>query len=134
MLLLHRRIFIVEDNLANRAIMQMALEFEGAKTSVDRWGVDFLKRIQDFAPVDLIILDLMFPHSVTGYDVFDQIRVATQFKDVPIVAVSATDPDIAIPTTRQKGFAGFIRKPIDESHFPKQILALLQGGEIWEEM
>ncbi|NJL60427.1 MAG: response regulator, partial [Desulfobacteraceae bacterium] len=50
-----RRIFIVEDNLANRAIEQMLLERHGAVTSLDRFGTDTLRRLEAFAPVDLII-------------------------------------------------------------------------------
>ena len=132
MFLMSKRIFIVEDNLANRAIMQMALEFEGAKTAVERWGKEFIPLLIKFAPVDVILLDLMFPNNVTGYDIYEQIRSVPEFRTVPIVAVSATDPAVAIPATQSKGFAGFIRKPINQDKFPKQILAIIEGESCWE--
>src|SRR5688572_15855670 len=105
MLLKDRRIFIVEDNIANRAIIQLMLEQNGAKTAIDRWGQEAIKRLQAFMPVDLILLDLMLGEALTGYDIFDTIRAMPEFDAVPIVAVSATDPSQGIPTTKDKGFA-----------------------------
>jgi CheY-like chemotaxis protein len=134
MILSNKRIFIVEDNLANRAVMQMSLEYEGARTGIERWGIDALDRLKKFSPVDIILLDLMLPNNITGYDVYDQIRADPEFANTPIVAVSATDPAAAIPLTQQKGFQGFIRKPIDGDNFPKQILAILEGEAIWERL
>lgn len=132
MILRNKRIFIIEDNLANRAIMQMALEFEGAKTAVERWGVDVMPTLAKFAPVDVILLDLMFPNNVTGYSVYEQIRAVPAFQYVPVVAVSATDPAVAIPRTQALGFGGFIRKPINQDKFPRQILAVINGETCWE--
>lgn len=132
MILRGKRIFIIEDNLANRAIMQMALEFEGAKTAVDRWGKDVISGLVNFMPVHVILLDLMFPYGVTGYDVFAQIRSEARLRGVPVVAVSATDAAQAIPLTQEKGFSGFIRKPINPEKFAKQVLTVIDGKEYWE--
>ena len=132
MLLKGKRIFIVEDNLNNRAIMQLLLEQQGAVVSFERWGTETLQRLQAFAPVDIILLDLMFPNNVTGYDIFDQIRTDLAFESVPIVAVSASDPSVAIPKTREKGFAGFLLKPIRNNTFAPQILSIMEGNPIWQ--
>jgi CheY-like chemotaxis protein len=131
MLLKDRRIFIVEDNLQNRVIVEMLLEQQGAKTAFERWGTGTLKRLYEFAPVDIILLDLMFPNKVSGYDVFDEIRAEATFAHIPIVAVSASDPGEAIPKVRKKGFAGFIAKPIDFVLFPQQIAAVIDGKAVW---
>ncbi len=132
MLLKGKRIFITEDNLANRAVMQMLLESEGAVIGFERWGKDTCERLEHFAPVDVILLDLMFPTGITGFEVFDQIRALPEFGHVPIIAVSAKDPDTAIPQTQAKGFSGFIGKPIERTVFAQQIAAVLNGQQIWE--
>jgi CheY-like chemotaxis protein len=132
MLLNNKRIFIVEDNLSNRAIAQMLLEAKGAKAAIERWGTDTVSRMRDFAPIDLVILDLMFPDGVSGYDIFDEIRRYSEFDQVPIIAVSAADPNTAIPLTQEKGFAGFIGKPLDFHQFPQQISQIIGGEEIWD--
>lgn len=130
--LYNKRIFIIEDNMPNQAITQMLLTTSGAIVGYDRWGLDALKHMKEFAPIDLVILDLMFPDNITGYDVFDQIRDDEQFADVPIVAVSASDPSDAIPRTQAKGFSGFIRKPVDFIKFPEQLQQILGGDAVWE--
>jgi CheY-like chemotaxis protein len=127
-----KRIFIIEDNVTNRAMMQLLLEREGAQVSFERWGSGANERLTAFAPIDIILLDLMFPNNVTGYDVFDKIRLMPEFNHVPIVAVSAAEPEIAIPQTHEKGFSGFISKPIDRYElFVQQILTIMEGTPIW---
>lgn len=126
-----KRIFIVEDNITNRVITQMLLERHGAIIGHDRWGIEAISRLKQFAPVELILLDLMLGNNLTGYDVFDQIRALPEFSHVPIVAVSASDAATAIPETQEKGFFGFISKPIDYHQFPAQISKILQGEHLW---
>lgn len=127
-----KRIFLIEDNVGNRAIMQTLLEQQNVTIGFERWGVDTVKKLQEFGKVDIILLDLMFPRGVTGYDVFDEIRAHSEFMDVPIVAVSASEPSESIPKTKAKGFAGFISKPIDFDRFPAQILAILKHEPVWD--
>lgn len=132
MLLQNKRIFIVEDNLANRAIEQILLEQEGARTAFERWGTHTIEKLRQFAPVDIILLDLMFPNDVTGYDIFDEIRKYEEFRHIPIVAVSASDPASAIPKTRAYGFDGYISKPVIFDLFPRQIADLMVGQPVWQ--
>lgn len=132
MLLEKKRIFIVEDNLFNRSIMQTLLEQHGAQIAFERWGKDTIERLRAFSPVDLILMDLMFPNGVTGYEIFDRIRELKEFDAIPIVAVSASDISTALPRTRKKGFAGFISKPIKFHMFGKQVADLIEGQQIWE--
>jgi len=127
----NKRIFVVEDNPGNLAITRWLLEKHGAKTEYEPWGVTTLRKLHKFAPVDLILLDLMFPNKVTGYEVFDNIRADDKFASVPIVAVSAADPEEAIYRTKEQGFAGFIAKPLDFDKFPKQVYQVLNGEQVW---
>ncbi len=131
MILNQKKIFIVEDDLINRAIIQLLLEKHGAKTAIERWGVDTLKRIHAFMPVDIILLDLMLPHNVSGFDIFDQIKADPNLSHIPVVAVSAMDPAIAIPEAQRRGMNGFIPKPVDYGWFPKQIASILEQESLW---
>jgi CheY-like chemotaxis protein len=132
MLLKDKRIFILEDHAGNLAVMLTLLQREGAITKQDRWGKETISKLQDFAPVDIILLDLMVSETVSGYDVFDDIRSLAEFVQVPIVAVSASEPSVAIPETRKRGFSGFIAKPINIDHFPKQLAQVLEGESLWD--
>lgn len=132
-LLEKKRIFIVEDNLANRAIEQLILERNGAITAIERYGTTTIQRLEHFAPVDIIVMDLMLPDGKSGFEVADEIRALPQFQMIPIVAVSASDPAESVPQARAKGFAGFISKPIDFDLFPQQISRILAGEKLWFE-
>jgi len=133
MLLSNKHIFIVEDNPQNRVIFQMSLIRDGAIVEFERWGRDAVSRLEDAPRTDLIVMDLMLAHGVSGFDLFKQVRLLPQFAAVPIVAVSAMDFAIAAPKARAMGFSGFISKPIDNYLFPQQIAAVLQGESVWYE-
>lgn len=127
----NKLIFIVEDNTQNRVVFQMALGLSGARVEFERWGPGSVNRLKMLRVVDLIILDLMLYAGTSGYDLFTEIRALPYYDKVPIVAVSAAEPSIALPKTRKMGFNGFIAKPIDDELFPKQIAQILGGEEIW---
>lgn len=128
-----KRIFVIEDKPDNYAIIKLMLEPYEVVVWFDRWGRDTIERLGKFMPVDLILLDLMFPGDLTGYQLFRQIREHDEFDAIPIVAVSASDPTTAIAKTRACGFAGFIPKPLDDERFPQQIDQILNGAGIWAE-
>lgn len=131
MILYRKKIFIIEDNAANLAIMKILLEREGALVGFERWGKTTFERLNSFSPIDVILLDLMFPNDVTGYDLFDEIRAVEAYKTIPIVAVSAADTAEAIPKTREKGFMGFIPKPVEFESFASQILKIINGEQVF---
>lgn len=131
MLLKGKNIFIVEDNAQNRVIYQTVLMTQGATLEFDRWGRQAEMHLQCFKHFDLIILDLMLPGGITGYDVFKRIRELPGFENVPVVAISAADPSAAIKETREKGFSGFIAKPIDMILLPGQLARIIEGEQVW---
>lgn len=130
MWLKEKRIFIVEDNTINRSVYQMILRAQGAWLEFDRWGREAVPRLDGFKP-DLIIIDLMLPGGLTGFDVFNEIRAHPEYAQVPVVAVSASEPSVALPRCQQAGFSGFIAKPVDEALLPEQLAKIIAGEQVW---
>ncbi len=130
-LLKDKHILLLEDNPANMFVMAVLLQMEGAKTGSERWGASTIAQLRALQPIDLILLDLMFPNGVTGWDVFTEIRSYAEFAHVPIVAVSAMDAAIAIPKAQEMGFSGFIAKPLDYDRFPGHVLNALSHKPVW---
>jgi len=126
-----RRVFIVEDNLENRIITRFALATTPLELEFDVRGHDTVRRLRQFAPVDLILLDLMLPRGANGLDIYREIQKAPELVNIPCAAVSAADPAEAMATCRSLGLHGFIAKPIDDELFPKQILQLIAGEQVW---
>jgi CheY-like chemotaxis protein len=131
MILKDKRVFFVEDNVPNKTIMLMILEMSGAIVGFERSGAYALERLKLFAPVDVILLDLLLPSAMSGFDLYGAIRAAPEFARVPIIAVSATNPSEAIPRAKALGFAGFISKPVDQQLFGEQVQRILTGESLW---
>lgn len=126
-----KRIFIVEDNLDNRMVLRIALTKRGAFVDFEAWGMQTMHKLKSFAPVDLILLDLMLAKGISGYKIFDEIRAVPAFAEVPIVAVSAAEPSEAIARCMAQGFDGFIAKPINSTLFAEQLGKVLDGEKVW---
>lgn len=131
MLLEGKRIFIVEDNSLNRVVYTMTLRLEGAWLEFDRWGFEATAKLRTNDTWDLIILDLMLSRGISGFDIFEQIRQMPQHNGTPIVAISASEPEVAIARARKQGFSGFIAKPVDEALLVKQVAKLIAGEQVW---
>jgi CheY-like chemotaxis protein len=124
-------IFVIDDDIRNRLIYKLLLPKHGAVVEQEGWGPDVMHHMERLAKVDLILLDLMLQHGISGFDLFGQIRARSQYDGVPIIAVSAADPGTAMPRAQQLGFNGYIAKPIDQETFPHQLSQVLQGKPIW---
>lgn len=124
------RIFITEDNPLNRTVYTILLRRFGCILEYDRWGEDTVARLDAFNP-QLIILDLMLLRGSNGFNIFKEIRQMPQYEAIPIVAISAADPAVALPRCQELGFSGFIVKPIDEQLFPHQLMRLIAGEQVW---
>jgi len=131
MLLNRKRIFIVEDNAGNLAIMQTILDQHGAKVFFERWGRNTCDRLRAVLPIDLILLDLMLPDGVTGYQVFDTIQLLPDLAHIPVVLVSAADVDAERETAMRKGLRGFISKPIRVTTFARFVVDAIEGNQVW---
>lgn len=125
-----KRIFITEDNTNNRVVYTMVLRISGAILEFDRWGHSTLALLEAFQP-DLIVLDLMLSRNIDGFTIFEEIRKESQFEQVLIVAISASEPAVAIPKCIELGFSGFIAKPINDRLLPEQLARLIGGEQLW---
>lgn len=125
-----KRIMIVEDNTLNRVVYTMVLQVTGAILHFDKYGKETMQELQRFIP-DLMILDLMLGKDIDGFQIFEMIRQQSEYNDVPIVAISASDPSSALPKCQDMGFAGFIAKPIEQNLLVDQVSRLIEGKQVW---
>ena len=131
MLLKGKHIFVIEDNVSNRAVILTLLQQHGAITHFDQWGTHTIDQLRQLDHVDLILMDLMLPRGVSGYDVFDRLQQVPELATIPVVIVSASDPGAEMTKARERGFMGFITKPINHHTFPHRIASVIQGQQVW---
>jgi len=130
MLLDGKRILIVEDDVLNLSVFSTILRKEGATVYQDALGHQTEVLYKYIGRIDIILLDLMLDRSNTsGYDLFDKLRNDTKLEDVPIVLVTASEG--ALKKAKEKGFNGFIGKPLDRKTFAKHIVDILDGQSVW---
>jgi adenylate cyclase len=126
-----KRILVVEDNALNLAVFATALKQSGAVVIQDYWNTNTVNLVAKHLPVDAILLDLMLKHEVNGYSIFDELQQNPDLAHIPVIVVSAADPDTEIPRAKSKGMAGFIGKPISPGKFAQQIADCISGNPVW---
>ncbi|MGD9637535.1 MAG: response regulator [Alphaproteobacteria bacterium] len=104
------KILLVEDNLINMEIAKELLEDYGALVEPAENGVMALEKIN--SDYDVILMDVQMP-KMDGYEATREIRKKAEYKNMPIIAMTAN----AMSKDRQKcldvGMNDHIPKPVD---------------------
>lgn len=82
-------------------------------------------------PLDLVLLELTLSGGLTGYDFLAGIRAHPLLCHIPVVALSALDPQVEIPKAQAAGFNGFIGRPIAFEEFADCLLDILNRRQVW---
>jgi CheY-like chemotaxis protein len=116
-----RKVLIVDDDMRNIFSLTSALEQHGMDVAFaenGRQGIETLKRTPG---IDIMLVDIMMPE-MDGYETMREIRKLPQYRDLPLIAVTAK----AMKGDREKcleaGATDYVSKPVDID----QLLAVLR--------
>lgn len=122
-----KTILVAEDRDASRELLDAVLSAAGYRVLLAADGEEALGYAET-AEIDLVILDLRMPR-LDGYGALVRLRAMERYKDVPIMALTAS----AMPEEEQRalesGFTSFITKPVNPSELRQRISRLLHPGE-----
>jgi len=122
---LPKKILIVDDNRDSRELVVKILKTRGYLTIEAIDGEEALEKAVEERP-DLILMDRSLP-KIDGYEVTRRLKSQDEFKDIPIVALTAH----AMRGDREKaleaGCEGYISKPINIRELPELIMSYLRG-------
>ena len=104
-----KTILVVEDDNDTRAALCTMLESLGYKHVSFAGAKDALTGIKGLT-FDLAMLDIMMPE-MNGYELLREIKKFPEFKDLPIIMVTAKDQDSEILEGYQVGADYYITKP-----------------------
>jgi PAS domain S-box-containing protein len=116
-------ILLIEDT--HEVVMMLVdyLEMAGYKMMTAQDGVDGLEQAKLTHP-DLILMDIQMPR-MDGFETTQKLRSDPNFKDIPIIALTA----LAMPNDRQRcldaGMDEYISKPVNLKTLTKSIQKLL---------
>ena len=118
-----KKILLIEDNLANRVLIERTLEPRGYQIAHAADGETGL-HMALANPPDLVLVDMGLP-DLDGQTVIAYLKQIPDLADVPIVIITAWPEDKALEMAERYEASGCITKPIDIKLFPQQIAQFL---------
>lgn len=117
------RILVIEDSDAIRLMIETLVaarghQVEGVPTGTK--GVDTAVS----RPPDAILLDLMLPGSIDGFEVCKRLREADATRAVPIIIISALDDDESKDRALRAGATAYYTKPFSPTALLKELESL----------
>lgn len=107
-----RKILIVDDDMRNIFALTNILEENGMQIVIGKNGIEGLANLERNPDTDLVLMDIMMPE-MDGYEAMTEIRKRNEFKELPIIAITAK----AMKGDRNKcieaGANDYLAKPID---------------------
>jgi CheY-like chemotaxis protein len=115
-----KRILVVDDDDAIRALLITILRRRGMKIDSARSGIEAIERMSS-CRYSLILLDLMMPH-MSGYDVLERLEeLPENERPFVLVLTAGGEPRTLSPAI----VAGTVRKPFDIELLVDSVVACL---------
>ena len=119
------KILIADDEPNIVISLEYLMKREGYEVIVARDGTQALEAILRERP-SLVLLDVMMPGK-TGFDVCQELRAMPDFKDMPIVMLTAKGRDTDIAKGLAMGATAYLAKPFSTKEIAAKVRELLGG-------
>lgn len=103
-------VLVVDDNDANRLVLELMLEAAGLEVIGASSGAEALARLHE-RRVDAVITDMWMP-GLDGYGLLAAIRAMPATRHLPVVATTAARMSNDAQAFIDQGFSGFLAKPM----------------------
>lgn len=108
----NKKVLLVDDDMRNIFALSNVLKEAGVQVVKAENGQKALEALETHPDTNLVLMDIMMPE-MDGYEAMKRIRLQNQFKDLPIIALTAK----AMKEDRSKcidaGANDYISKPLD---------------------
>ena len=116
------KILIVEDDQDTRQLLRIRLEANGYEIAFAADAVTALRVARDERP-DLVLLDMGLPGG-DGVVVMERLKSFPALESIPVIVVSAREPETTEARATEAGARAFLQKPIDMD----ALLAAVRGA------
>ena len=113
---LGRKVLVAEDNLLNQEVAAQLLLDVGLEPLIANDGFEALRLLKTRDDIALVLMDVHMPW-MDGIESTKTIRQLDQWRDLPIIAMTASVLDEDRQLCSGAGMNGFIPKPVDPDHF-----------------
>jgi adenylate cyclase len=122
------KVLVVDDLPRNAKLLADILGAKGYSVCTAAGGREALTRIEDDNP-DLVLLDVIMP-DMSGYEVCQAIRGNPKTQLLPVVMVTALDPDEERVKGIDAGADDFLSKPVKTEELLARVRSLLRIKEL----
>jgi two-component system phosphate regulon response regulator PhoB len=105
------KVLVIDDHADTRLLLHAQLKAHQYDTAFAADGMEAMAMARRVRP-DVILLDLGLPAG-TGWVVLDRLKSNTALACIPVIIVSAEEPQRAEARALKKGAAAYLHKPID---------------------
>jgi CheY-like chemotaxis protein len=113
-------VMVVDDEADIVRLNSIIFEIHNHKTTKASSGGECLKKLDEGARPDVILLDVMMP-GINGLDTCKRIKADERFKHIPVVILSAKTESAEVEKGIQAGAADYLIKPIDPYELLKKV-------------
>jgi putative two-component system response regulator len=117
-------VLVVDDHLGNRQVVEAQLAAMGHAARCAENGRQALALLAEQTP-DLMILDIMMPE-MDGYEVLKRVKGSRQFRQIPVLVVSAVDDMESIIRCIRAGADDYLTKPYNSTLLDARVGACLE--------
>ncbi|MBW4450276.1 MAG: AAA family ATPase [Spirirestis rafaelensis WJT71-NPBG6] len=126
-----RKVLVVDDKWANRSVLVNLLQPLGFEVTEATDGLDGLNKAHEFKP-DVIFMDLVMT-VMDGFEATRRLRMLPDFKEVVVIAASASVFNFDQKQSREVGCDDFLPKPIREGELLEKLKIHLGLEWVYEE-
>ncbi|MHB1843991.1 MAG: response regulator [Deltaproteobacteria bacterium] len=122
-----RKIIIVDDDRDTREMLTLAFELEGYEIAQAANGLRLISSLHVDKP-DLIVLDVMMSW-IDGFELCRSIKKNDEFRDIPVVFLSARKSAEDTRRGIEAGAAGYFAKPVQVDDLLRKVRELIGDPE-----
>ena len=127
------KILVVDDNPSNVKLLTDILTYHGYSVAGEATGEAALSHIENNA-LDLILLDVVMPPGIDGFAVCRELRKNPRHAMLPIVLVTALDPNEERVRGLEAGADDFLSKPINAPELLARVRSLLRLKHLYDQV
>ncbi|HEX8900678.1 PleD family two-component system response regulator [Vitreimonas sp.] len=127
------RILVVDDLEANRRLLEAKLTADYYEVLMAQRGEEAVQLAKRERP-DLILLDVMMPGGIDGYEACRRLKAMPETRHIPVVILTTLDDRDSKVRGLQAGAEEFLTKPIDDVQLMARVKSLLSLKVVTDEL